>query len=101
MPLLPVRVEQEQVLPEKAARNASISSRSPCTTSTPSGNLVSRDIVGGRLARWGDVVGSDIALWALYPTRRLLSARVSALLDLLRKSFPQAAPEELAAYLDG
>ena len=63
-------------------------------------SLVLRDIEGKRLANWGDVPGSDIALWALYPSRRLLNARVSAFLDLLRHSFPQAAPEELAAYLD-
>ncbi|WP_242153977.1 LysR family transcriptional regulator [Sphingomonas sp. BAUL-RG-20F-R05-02] len=63
-------------------------------------SLVSRDIANGRLVHWGDVPGSDVALWALYPSRRLLNARVSAFLDLLRQSFPQAAPEELAAYLD-
>ena len=64
-------------------------------------SLVSRDIAKGRLACWGDVVGSDIALWALYPTRRLLNARVSAFLDFLRQSFPEGMPEELAAYMDG
>jgi len=64
-------------------------------------SLVSRDIASGRLVHWGDVPGSEIALWALYPSRRLLNARVSAFLELLRQSFPQAAPEELAAYLDG
>ncbi|SFN85071.1 LysR family transcriptional regulator [Sphingomonas sp. OK281] len=63
-------------------------------------SLVSGDIASGRLSHWGDVAGSDIALWALYPSRRLLSARVSAFLNLLKQSFPQAAPEELAAYLD-
>jgi DNA-binding transcriptional LysR family regulator len=63
-------------------------------------SLVSRDIADGRLLHWGDVAGSNIALWALYPSRRLLSARVSAFLDLLRQSFPEGAPEELAAYLD-
>lgn len=64
-------------------------------------SLVSRDIAKGRLMWWGDVAASDIALWALYPTRRLLNARVSAFLDFLRQSFPKSAPEELAAYLDG
>ena len=64
-------------------------------------SLVSRDIAKGRLACWGGVVGSDIALWALYPTRRLLNARVSAFLDFLRQSFPEGMPEELAAYMDG
>ena len=64
-------------------------------------SLVSRDIAAGRLVHWGDLAGSDIALWALYPSRRLLNVRVSAFLEVLRQSFPQAAPEELAAYLDG
>jgi hypothetical protein len=63
-------------------------------------SLVSGDIGKGRLACWGDVVGSGIALWR-YPTRRLLNARVSAFLDVLRQSFPEGTPEELAAYLDG
>ncbi|ALV28331.1 hypothetical protein APZ00_15710 [Pannonibacter phragmitetus] len=62
--------------------------------------LVSGDIASGRLAHWGDVEGPDIALWALYPSRRLLSVRVSAVLDFLKRAFPKAAPEELAAYLD-
>lgn len=62
-------------------------------------SLVIGDIVEARLANWGDVAGSDIALWALYPTRRLLNARVSAFLDHLHRAFPRAEPEELAAYL--
>jgi DNA-binding transcriptional LysR family regulator len=63
-------------------------------------SLVSRDIAKGRLACWGDVAGSGFALWALYPTRRLLNARVSAFLDLLRQSFPRGAPEELTEFSD-
>ncbi len=63
-------------------------------------SLVSRDLAAQRLTWWGDVAGSDIALWALYPSRRLLSARVSAFLDLLRHAFPNGTPEELAACLD-
>ncbi|RZL76086.1 MAG: LysR family transcriptional regulator, partial [Sphingomonas sp.] len=61
-------------------------------------SLVLSDIASGRMTYWGDVAGSDISLWALYPSRRLLSARVSAFLEFLRHSFPQGAPEELAAY---
>lgn len=64
-------------------------------------SLVLHDLTTGRLERLGNVAGSEIALWALYPSRRLLNARVSAFLDLLRHSFSQAAPEELAAYLVG
>ena len=62
-------------------------------------SLVGHDLAAGRLVHWGDVEGSDIALWALYPSRRLLSTRVSAFLDLLKEAFPGGAPEELAAYL--
>ncbi|WP_312621317.1 LysR family transcriptional regulator [Agrobacterium pusense] len=61
-------------------------------------SLVARDLTDGTLRHWGDVEGSDIALWALYPSRRLLSARVSAFMDFLRETFPNGTPDELAAY---
>ena len=63
-------------------------------------SLVGRDVASGRLRHWGDVEGSEITLWALYPSRRLLSARVSAFLDLLKEAFPKGAPDELAAFVD-
>jgi DNA-binding transcriptional LysR family regulator len=63
-------------------------------------SLVSRDLATGRLVHWGDVDGPEIALWTLYPSRRLLSARVSAFLDCLKETFPSGAPEELAAFVD-
>jgi DNA-binding transcriptional LysR family regulator len=63
-------------------------------------SLVGRDLAAGKIVHWGDVVGPEIALWALYPSRRLLSARVSAFLDFLKEAFPSGAPEELAAFLD-
>ncbi len=62
-------------------------------------SLVTKDIASGRLNHWGDIEGAETALWALYPSRRLLSARVSAFLDYLKEAFPQGSPEELAAYL--
>jgi DNA-binding transcriptional LysR family regulator len=62
-------------------------------------SLVSHDLAAGVLVEWGKVGGPDIALWALYPSRRLLSPRVSAFLDYLREAFPEGTPEELAAYL--
>lgn len=62
-------------------------------------SLVSHDIANGTLVRWGDIDAPDIALWALYPTRRLLSARVSAFLDFLKSAFPQGTPDELAAFV--
>ncbi|SFW27509.1 LysR family transcriptional regulator [Luteibacter sp. UNCMF366Tsu5.1] len=62
-------------------------------------SLVSHDLAAGTLVHWGDVEGPEIALWALYPTRRLLSARVSAFLEHLRSAFPRGTPDELAAYM--
>ncbi|WP_180902528.1 LysR family transcriptional regulator [Martelella soudanensis] len=62
-------------------------------------SLVSHDLADGTLVHWGDVEGSEISLWTLYPSRRLLSARVSAFLDYLREAFPEGTPDELAAYL--
>ena len=64
-------------------------------------SLVARDLTAGRLVHWGDVDGPDIALWTLYPSRRLLSARVAAFLDHLREAFPKGTPDELAAYVGG
>lgn len=64
-------------------------------------SLVSQDLAAGRLVHWGDALGPDIELWALYPSRRLLSARVSAFLGHLKAAFPTGEPEELAAYVGG
>ena len=63
-------------------------------------SLVSHDVAAGNLVRWGDVEGTETTLWALYPSRRLLSARVSASLDYLKEAFPIGTAEELAAYVD-
>jgi DNA-binding transcriptional LysR family regulator len=63
-------------------------------------SLVERDLDAGALLSWGDVKGSDIALWALYPSRRLLSTRVSAFLEHLKAAFPTGSPNELAAYFE-
>lgn len=62
-------------------------------------SLVSHDLAAGTLVSWGDIDGPETALWALYPSRRLLSARVSAFLDYLRQAFPTGTPDELAAYI--
>ena len=61
-------------------------------------SLVSHDVADGSLVKWGKV-DTDTQLWALYPSRRLLSARVSAFLEYLKTAFPQGTPEELAAYI--
>jgi DNA-binding transcriptional LysR family regulator len=63
-------------------------------------SVVSQDLAKGTLVKWGDVEGPDILLWALYPSRRLLSARVSAFLDFLKEAFPNGTPDELAAFID-
>ena len=62
-------------------------------------SLVSHDLAAGRLVHWGDIDAPDIRIWALYPSRRLLSARVSAFLEHLRLAFPKGTPDELAAYV--
>jgi DNA-binding transcriptional LysR family regulator len=62
-------------------------------------SLVSHDLADGTLVKWGDIEGPDILLWALYPSRRLLSARVSAFLDFLKEAFPKGTPDELAAFM--
>jgi DNA-binding transcriptional LysR family regulator len=64
-------------------------------------SLVARDLERGDLVRWGDGKGPAIEIWALYPSRRLLSARVSAFLDFMKRAFPSGTPEELAAYIKG
>lgn len=62
-------------------------------------SLVSHDLAAGRLLDWGDADRPEIAIWALYPSRRLLSARVSAFLDYLKGAFPKGTPDELAAFI--
>jgi DNA-binding transcriptional LysR family regulator len=62
-------------------------------------SLVAGDLHAGRLVTWGDVKSPPTEIWALYPSRRLLSARVSAFLEFLKAAFPEGAPEELAAYI--
>jgi DNA-binding transcriptional LysR family regulator len=64
-------------------------------------SLVGRDLAAGRLICWGDADAPETELWALYPSRRLLSARVSAFLGHLARLFPGGAPEELAGLIDG
>jgi len=63
-------------------------------------SLVSHDLSAGKLVHWGDVDGPEIAIWTLYPSRRLLSARVSAFLDFLKQAFPSGTPDELAGFID-
>jgi DNA-binding transcriptional LysR family regulator len=48
------------------------------------GLLVEPDIAAGRLALLGREAGPPVELWALYSSRRLLSAKVRAFLDVLQ-----------------
>ncbi|MEE7566858.1 LysR family transcriptional regulator, partial [Xanthomonas sp. Kuri4-3] len=64
-------------------------------------SLVAGELRTGALAHWGDIGGPPIEIWALYPSRRLLSSRVSAFLQCLKEAFPRGQPEELAAYAEG
>jgi len=63
-------------------------------------SLVSHDLAAGRLVAWADVDEPETSLWALYPSARLLSGRVSAFLAYLKKAFPSGSPDELAAFID-
>ncbi len=45
--------------------------------------LVEQDVLSGRLACWGEC-GEPVEIWALYNSRRLLSAKVRAFMDLLK-----------------
>jgi DNA-binding transcriptional LysR family regulator len=63
-------------------------------------SLVTPDLIAGKLVHWGDVDGPEVALWALYPSRRLLSARVATFMDFLKEAFPTGSPGELAAFID-
>jgi DNA-binding transcriptional LysR family regulator len=63
-------------------------------------SLVSHDLAAGTLVSWGYIDGPEINLWTLYPSRRLLSARVSVFLEHLKDAFPLGGkPEELAAFM--
>lgn len=50
--------------------------------------LVAEDIEAGRLVCWGTEDGPGMEIWALYSSRRLLSAKVRAFIDVLVESLP-------------
>ncbi len=62
-------------------------------------SLVHREVERGNLILWGELDAPGTELWALYPSRRLLSSRVSAFLDHLKVTFPTGSPDELAAFV--
>lgn len=62
-------------------------------------SMVAGDLATGRLAAWGELDAPEVELWALYPSRRLLSRRVSAFLEHLEHAFPNATADDLAHYM--
>jgi DNA-binding transcriptional LysR family regulator len=91
IPVRPVLSLSSMIMMRDAVRAGAGAARLPVS-------LVSMDLAAGSLVLWGDVDGPDISLWTLYPSRRLLSARVSAFLDHMREAFPHGTPDELAAW---
>ncbi|RAN75777.1 LysR family transcriptional regulator [Bacillus sp. SRB_336] len=59
-------------------------------------SLVRTDIDAGRLIDWGVLGERPIEVWALYPSRRHVSARVSAFVNLLVDRFENASPNAFA-----
>jgi DNA-binding transcriptional LysR family regulator len=92
MAIKPVLALSSLIMVRDAARTGLAAARLPIS-------LVSHDLAEGTLVHWGDIEAPDIPLWTLYPSRRLLSARVSAFLEYLREVFPTGAPEELAGFV--
>ncbi|HWU78252.1 MAG TPA: LysR family transcriptional regulator [Rhodanobacter sp.] len=54
--------------------------------------LVQADIDAGRLVDWGMLAEHRIEVWALYPSHRHVSTRVSAFVQLLVDRFENASP---------
>ncbi|WP_426699829.1 LysR family transcriptional regulator [Rhodanobacter sp. Col0626] len=59
-------------------------------------SLVQADIDVGRLIDWGTLADRRIEVWALYPSHRHVSARVSAFVQLLVDRFENASPASFA-----
>lgn len=59
-------------------------------------SVVQDDIHAGRLLDWGTLADHKIEVWALYPSHRHVSARVSAFVQLLVDRFESASPSAFA-----
>jgi DNA-binding transcriptional LysR family regulator len=46
--------------------------------------LVEQDVSAGRLVCWGTAAGAPVEIWALYHSRRLLSAKVREFMNMLQ-----------------
>lgn len=62
-------------------------------------SLVQADIDAGRLVDWGMLVDRHIEVWALYPSHRYVSARVTAFVNLLVERFENASPAAFGKML--
>jgi DNA-binding transcriptional LysR family regulator len=58
--------------------------------------LVQADIEAGRLIDWGTLADRPIEVWALYPSHRHVTARVSEFVKLLVDRFENASPGAFA-----
>ncbi|OOG50951.1 LysR family transcriptional regulator [Rhodanobacter sp. C01] len=59
-------------------------------------SLVQADIDAGRLIDWGTLADRRIEVWALYPSHRHVSTRVTAFVKLLVDRFENASPAAFA-----
>jgi len=59
-------------------------------------SLVQAEIDTGRLLDWGTLANHHIEVWALYPSHRHVSARVTAFVQLLVERFANASPAAFA-----
>ena len=50
--------------------------------------IVEGDVAAGRLTCWGAVEDRPVSIWALHPSRRLVSGKVAAFLRRLVETFP-------------
>jgi len=64
-------------------------------------SLVQADIDAGRLIDWGMLADRRIEVWALYPSHRHVSARVTAFVKLLVDLFENASPAAFGNMVSG
>jgi DNA-binding transcriptional LysR family regulator len=64
-------------------------------------SLVQADIDAGRLNVWGVLAARPVEVWALYPSHRHVSARVSAFVKLLLERFENASPAAFSRFAHG
>jgi len=53
--------------------------------------MVAEDLTSGRLVTWGVAIDHTVSVWVLHTSRRLVSSKVTAFVQFLVASFPDAA----------